>query len=51
MRFRLFTLKRRNGEPAQGDNGGNKNEGSTRFLKNTNPIILIEFKPSLKMMF
>ena len=31
----LFILKRLKGEPAQGGNGGNKNEVSTKFLKNT----------------
>ena len=47
MRFRLLSLKRWNGESAQGGNG-NKNERSTRFLKNPSPIILIELQPSLK---
>ena len=42
----LFILKRLKGEPAQGGNGGNKNEVSTKFLKNTNPVALIEFKAS-----
>ena len=46
MGFRLFIPKRLNGEPARGGNGGNKNEGSTKFLKNTNPVALIEFKAS-----